>query len=98
CNFSATPRGGPSSFASGHVALATRPPAFEQAVCSDEAAGHAALVMFHPPRQQLLAVGQHQRHVTGIVGKIGELSRVLLEIEEERRQGSEMHVFVAMIA
>src|SRR5262249_23385829 len=84
CNFSATICSAPRSFAPGHVALATCPRSFEDAVLGDEAAGDAPLVVFHAPGEQLLAIGQHQRQVVRVFCEIAELPRILLEIKEQR--------------
>src|SRR5262245_29286637 len=98
CSFSATMWGAPVTIESSHVALATLPRALKNAVSGEESAGQAAFVVLHPPGEELLAVGQHQRQVGRIVCNVAELPRVLLEIEEHRCEPRKVHIFVALIA
>ena len=51
--------------------------------------------MAHAPAQHLLGALQDQAPVRRIIGQVAKFRRVLFEVEEQRRQGGEMDVFVA---
>src|SRR5215831_17724932 len=73
------------------VALSMLPPALKSAVSGEESAGQAAFVVLHPPGEQLLAISQYQRKVGRIVCDVAELTRILLEIEEQRCEPRKVH-------
>src|SRR5437879_5973804 len=47
-----------------------------------------------PPTQHLLGVLEHTRGICRVTRTVVELAGVGLEVEEERRQGIKVHVFV----
>ena len=53
--------------------------------------------MGHAPGQHLLGVVEVYVCVGRIVGAVDELVRVLFKVEEQRRQGGEVHVFVLVV-
>src|SRR5665213_4016172 len=53
-------------------------------------------VVVHAPGEELLGVGENEPGVGRVDGEVVHLARVPGEIEEQRRQGGEMHVFVAV--
>ena len=59
--------------------------------------GQSPVGMAHPPGQSALGIVRHHGRMAGIIGKIGELLRIGLQVEQQSRHGGEMDIFPVFI-
>ena len=60
--------------------------------------GQGPVGVGHAPGEQLLGVAEHQRGIRRVLGQVGGLAGIALQVEEQRRQPGEVHVLVALVA
>ena len=75
----------------------SRPPPFSDATDVEKHVCENTILMGHAPGEHLLGVGEVYGCVGRIVAAVDELVRVLFKVEEQRRQGGEVHVFVLVV-
>ena len=75
----------------------SRPPPFSDATDVEKHVCENTILMGHSPGEHLLGVVEVYVCIGRIVGYVNELVRVLFKIEEQRRLGWEMHVFVFFV-
>ena len=70
----------------------------DQAVARELHVGQGAIGVEQPPVQHPLGIAQQHGGHSGFTREIAHFLGIGLDIEEQRRQGGEMHIFVAPVA
>src|SRR6266853_4665885 len=87
------PRRGRPRLSCHHGHLPKAP--IEQTLWRSAVARERPVRVVQTPAQHLLGVLEHTRGICRVTGAVVELAGVGLDVEEERRQGIKVHVFVA---
>src|SRR5215217_721259 len=69
----------------------------EQPLWRSAVAREGPVRVVQPPAQHLLGILEHARGIRRITRAVVELAGVSLEVEEERRQGIKVHIFVPSV-